>query len=41
MAVGPISLGGKRSGMANLSVAWCIGLALNQVKLDFHYVLGW
>jgi len=41
VTVGPISLGGKRSGTANLSITWLImkvSLALNQVKLDFHPV---
>jgi hypothetical protein len=46
LTVGPISLDGKRSGTANLSVAWFklimkVGLALNKMKLGFHHVLAW
>jgi hypothetical protein len=46
VAVGPISLGGKRGGTANLSVAWLklimkVGLVLNKVKLDFHHARAW
>jgi hypothetical protein len=47
VAVEPISLGGKRSGTANLIAAWFklimkVGLALSSgVKLVFQHVLAW